>query len=68
MSDDFLVRMKHLRAARMCNREPRRWFVAHELSWTQFVTEGLPASVLIATNDPLAMVVVEIARKDQPNE
>lgn len=64
MSDDFVVRISHLRAAGMCNRQPRLWFKQQGLSWSTFATEGLPASVLIATNDPLALKVVEIARKE----
>lgn len=62
--NDFTVRIKHLRAAGYCNREPRLWFARQGLSWSDFATKGLPASVLVATNDPLALKVVEIARRD----
>lgn len=61
---DTIVRIDHLRAAGYCNREPRIWFKRHGLNWSVFATEGLPASVLIATGDPLAMRVVEIAQKE----
>lgn len=61
---EILVHVRHLRAAGMCNREPRRWFKAHGLSWTEFVTTGIPESRILATNDALALPVVEIARKE----
>lgn len=65
--DQVIVRVKHLRAAGMCNREPRIFAARHQLSWSQFVSEGLPASALIATGDAMALRVVEIARKDSEN-
>jgi hypothetical protein len=58
----MIVTIRHLREAGMCSREPRKWFAKQGLSWTEFVTNGLPEEVLIATGDPLAMKVVEIAR------
>lgn len=61
---DVMVHVRHLRAARMCNREPRLWFKRHGLSWTEFVTTGIPASRILATNDALALPVVEVARKE----
>lgn len=61
---DLLIKPCHLRAAGYCNREPRKWFVKQGLSWTEFVTKGIPESVLVATGDPLALNVVEIARKE----
>jgi hypothetical protein len=48
----------------MCAREPRKWFAKQGLSWSDFITDGLPESVLVATGDALAMKVVEIARND----
>lgn len=69
MNDDLLiVRMKHLRAAGMCNREPRIWFKRQGLSWSDFITNGIPASILIETGDGLAAKVVEIARQEAANE
>lgn len=59
-----IVTVKHLRAAGMCNREPRIFCKRHGISWSDFVTEGLPEEVLVATGDALAMKVVEIARRD----
>jgi hypothetical protein len=34
------------------------------LSWTEFVTTGIPESRILATNDALALPVVEVARKE----
>lgn len=65
-NNDFIVRISHLRAAGYCNREPRVWFARQGLSWSDFATQGINASVLVATGDPLALKVVEIARKDIP--
>lgn len=59
-----IVTIKHLRDAGMCAREPRKWFAKQGLSWSDFITDGLPESVLVATGDALAMKVVEIARND----
>ena len=60
--------MRHLRRAGMCNREPRRWFAAHGFSWSRFVSEGVPAAEIAATEDPLALIVVEVARKERADE
>jgi hypothetical protein len=67
VSDELLIHVRHLRAAGMCNREPRLWFKRHGLSWTEFVTTGIPASRILATSDSLAYPVVEIARKEAAN-
>lgn len=64
MPDELMIRPCHLRAAGYCNREPRKWFERQGLSWTEFVTVGIRESVLVATGDPLALNVVEIARKE----
>jgi hypothetical protein len=61
---EIMVKPCHLRAAGYCNREPRKWFQKQGLSWTEFVTVGIPESVLVATGDPLALNVVEIARQE----
>lgn len=59
-----MVRMKHLRMAGMCNREPRTFCAQQGLSWSDFVSEGLPAELLEATGDPMAIRVAAIARED----
>jgi hypothetical protein len=62
MSDT--IRMKHLREAGFCNREPRQWFKQHGFSWQDFLDHGIPVAVVRATGDPLAIQVAEIAEAD----
>jgi hypothetical protein len=65
VSDGLRVYMRHLRGANMCNREPRVWFKRQGFSWNDFLSHGIAASDLIATGDPLALIVVEVARKER---
>jgi hypothetical protein len=65
VTSDVLVRMKHIRSAKLCSDGARGWFAKYELSWNDFLTTGLPASVLLATGDPLAERVVAEARAEQ---
>lgn len=62
MSEQVLVRMEHIRAARMCSRGARAFFARHNLDWQAFLKDGLPAEVLAATGDAMALQVVEVAR------
>ena len=58
------IEMRHVRAAGMCSRGARRFFNQHNLDWTTFLSEGLPAEVIEATGDPNAQKVVAIAREE----
>lgn len=67
---DLIVTVNHLYSVRAwngrrgyCARGARAWFARHGLDWTAFVRDGLPASVLEATGDALALTLVEHARK-----
>lgn len=62
MSDDPIVTMRHIRQANMCSGGPRKFFAKHGLDWSDFLTNGIPASKLLATGDAMAEIVVEIAR------
>lgn len=62
---DVVVRMEHMRKARMCSRGVREFFVQHELDWSDFLKNGIPASRLAATGDAMALRVVEVARGQQ---
>lgn len=62
---DVLVRMEHIRAARMCSRGTRAFFERHGLDWNAFLHEGIPGSKLEATGDAMAKTVVEVARGQQ---
>lgn len=61
-SDQVIVRMEHVRAARMCSRGARAFFARHDLDWQTFIKDGLPAEVIAATGDAMALQVVEVAR------
>jgi len=63
-----VVRMKHLRAAGMCNREPRKFALMQGWSWTEFLEHGLPVELLESTGDPLALRVAAIARREAADE
>lgn len=62
MSEQVLVKMEHIRAARMCSRGARTFFERHGLDWQKFLKDGLPAETLAATGDAMALQVVEVAR------
>jgi hypothetical protein len=62
MSEQVLVKMEHIRAARMCSRGARTFFERHGLDWRKFLKDGLPAETLEATGDAMALQVVEVAR------
>ena len=63
MSETLIVRAEDLRAARLCFQGARPWFRRHGLDWQAFLAEGLPAEVLAATGDALALRVIAEARK-----
>lgn len=60
--EDVIVRVEHLREAKMCVRGVRQWFARHGLDFDRFLTEGIPASEVEALNDALGNMVVKIAR------
>lgn len=65
MDNDVMVTMADVRAARMCSRGTRAFFERHGLDWQTFLAAGLPASVIAATGDAMALQVVEVARGRQ---
>lgn len=56
------IRMEHIRKAKMCSRGARDFFRRHDLDWSRFLAEGLPAEVFEATGDAMALRLVEVAR------
>lgn len=62
MTEAVKVTMKHIRQARQCSRGARTWFERHNLSWEQFLREGIEATKFEETGDPMAIKVAEIAR------
>ena len=63
MSETLIVRAEDIRAARLCFQGARPWFRRHGLNWQAFLAEGLPAEVLAATGDALALRVIAEAEK-----
>lgn len=61
---DPIVRVEHIRKARMCSRGARMWAQRHGLDYMTFVTQGYPASVIEATGDALGRQVAAIARAE----
>lgn len=61
---DPTVTMKHIRAARLCAGGTRRWFKSHGLDWSDFLANGIPASILGQWGDPLAERAIDEAKKD----
>ena len=63
MSETLIVRAEDIRAARLCFQGARPWFRRHGLDWQAFLAEGLPAEVLAATGDALALRAIAEAEK-----
>ena len=58
MSDDILITTRHIYTVPawsgdigFCARGARAWFARYDLDWSNFVQNGLPASVLIEVGD-----------------
>lgn len=63
MSESLIVCAEDIRAAKLCFQGARPWFRRHGLDWQAFLAEGLPAEVLAATGDTLALRVIAEAEK-----
>ena len=63
MTEDLIVTVQDLRASRLCFQGARPWFRRHGFDWQAFLAEGLPAEVLAATGDALALRVIAEAGK-----
>lgn len=64
VSSDVIVRVKHVRKAKLCMKGMRDWFKHHGLPLPTFRREGLPVEVIEATGDKMALDVAKIARED----
>lgn len=60
-----IVKMRDIRACKMCSGGTRDFFARHGMDWNLFLKEGLPEEQFIATGDAMAMQVVEAARGRQ---
>ena len=55
------VTIKDLRTARYCLAGARPWFQRHGFAWPEFLTHGIEAERLRATNDALVDPVIRAA-------
>ena len=62
MMSDVIVYQKDMRALRYCSRGVRAFFKRHELDYSDFLKNGIPAEQLEETGDAMALAVVEVAR------
>jgi len=62
MSDELMINIKHAKALKYCSKGVRNFFNKHGLDYSAFVTTGVPASKIMATNDLMAIRMVEVAR------
>lgn len=65
MTDALIIRVHHLYAVPdfkggtgYCGSGARRWFAHYGFDWQDFVKNGLPAAVLAATGDALALRLI----------
>lgn len=62
MTKEVLVRMVDIRKAKMCSQGARLFFEKQGLDWDSFLKKGVPAKLLEATGDAMAIQVAEVAR------
>lgn len=58
------IRMEHVRAASLCSKGARYWFAQRGWNWQEFLEHGIDEETLVATGDPYARRVVEIAHNE----
>jgi len=59
------VYTRHVRQCGFCLIPGARdWFVANGLDWRDFVRNGVPASTLLATGDPMATQAIRAAERE----
>lgn len=56
------IYMRDIRATQMCSRGARDFCARHSLSWQMLLSEGLPLEDVAATQDAMAMIIVEYVR------
>lgn len=57
----LMIQMSDVRAAKMCSGGTRRWFEKHGFDYPDFLKNGIDSEKFIATGDPMALQVVEVA-------
>lgn len=59
---EIIVIQKDMRALQYCSRGVRDFFKRHDLDYSDFLKNGIPAEKLLETGDAMAQAVVEVAR------
>lgn len=59
----MIVTLSHARRLRYCNRGMRIWFKAYGIDFNVFRKIGLDESILLETNDPQAIRLVNKAKE-----
>lgn len=68
---ELVITVDHLRHLRnivgkgYCVKGSRAWAERHGIDFDKFVREGVPASVLVATQDALALELVRVAQEEE---
>lgn len=62
MSDDLIITMKDVRAAKMCSSGARLFFQRHNLNWKDFLERGICVTELSEIQDAMKDRVIEVAR------
>lgn len=62
------ITMSDIRRIQFCSRGARDFFLRHNLDWNEFVKNGLPEEVILATKDQMAIDVVEAAWAARKNQ
>lgn len=57
----MIVYMQDVRNAKMCAKGARSFFISHNLDFQDFLKNGIDSKLLLATNDTMALQVVEVA-------
>jgi len=65
MSTSVIVTIDDVRAVGLCVNGSRTWFERHGLDFRAFLRKGRDAETLRATNDAMALRVVDHARTRQ---
>lgn len=68
MSSDVIVTIDDVRAVGLCVNGSRAWFERHALDFRTFLRDGVTVDTLLATNDAMALRVVEHARARSAQE
>lgn len=64
VTSGVLVRVCHIRAARLCMNGARTWFAHHGIPWSELLASGVAVETIERTGDKMALDVARIARKE----